>query len=286
MWRPVQDSFKLVSNDHIPAQTSPCRVNGEMISLLHKLGQKILEISETTGYTLKLLSAAVTSGKDVWKRRSTIIERTYTYAISGLPVMMIVALFTGMVMALQSGIGLARWGQEEQIGPLVALSMFREMGPVMTGFIIAALIGSSIATEIGTMKISEEIDALEVMSVNPLSYLIMPRIIAVTLICPLLTVYTNLVGLFGGALVGKGFLDVSFQVYFDKAFDVVDLKDLYSGIFKAFIFGITIAAVGAAHGMRASGGALGVGRATIKAVVVSFIFILLFDYLITWAFYK
>jgi len=237
------------------------------------------------GYYLILLGRALGVYRTLPKRRWELFNQIETSAFGGFPVAMIVAIFTGMVLALQSGIELARFRQEAGIGTLVAASMCREMGPVMTAYILAGLIGSTIAAEIGTMKVSEEIDAMEVMSINPISYLVLPRIAAMALVCPLLTIYTDLIGIIGGAAVGKFILGVNFTLYFRNAQEALTLNDIYSGLFKAVVFGITIALVGCGQGLKAEGGAAGVGKVTMKAVVVSFIAILVFDYFLTWLFY-
>jgi len=237
------------------------------------------------GYNILLLLQTIAQIRYLPKRRKELLLQTENSAFGGLPVAMIVGVFTGMVLALQSGIELARFKQEANIGMLVAASMCREMGPVMTGYILAGLIGSTIAAELGTMKVSEEIDALETMSINPVNFLVLPRIVAMALVCPLLTIYTDLIGIIGGAFIGNVILNVNMSVYFRNAVDALTVKDVYSGLCKAVVFGVTIAVVGCAQGLRAEGGASGVGKATMRAVVVSFIAILIFDYLLTWLFY-
>lgn len=249
------------------------------------LYDRITMIITGLGYNILLFLQTVTQLPYLPKRWKELLLQTEKSAFGGLPVAMIVGVFTGMVLALQSGIELARFRQEANIGMLVAASMCREMGPVMTGYILAGLIGSTIAAELGTMKVSEEIDALETMSINPINFLVLPRILAMALVCPLLTIYTNLIGIAGGAVIGNVVLNVNLTIYLRNAFDVLTLKDVYSGLFKALVFGITIAVVGCAQGLRAEGGASGVGKATMRTVVVSFIAILILDYLLTWLFY-
>jgi phospholipid/cholesterol/gamma-HCH transport system permease protein len=245
----------------------------------------VLVMIEGLGYNILLFLQTIAQIRYLPKRSKELFLQTETSAFGGLPVAMIVGTFTGMVLALQSGIELARFRQEASIGMLVSASMCREMGPVMTGYILAGLIGSTIAAELGTMKVSEEIDALETMSINPVNFLVLPRIVSMAIVCPLLTIYTNLIGIIGGAVVGNFILNVNLSVYFRNAADVLTLKDIYSGLFKAVVFGITIAVVGCAQGLRAEGGAAGVGKATMRAVVISFIAILILDYLLTWLFY-
>jgi phospholipid/cholesterol/gamma-HCH transport system permease protein len=232
-----------------------------------------------------LFTDTVSSYRYIGKRRMAILSEIERGSFGSFPVVMIVAIFTGMVLALQSGQELARYGQESSIGLLVSVTMCREMGPVMTAYILAGLIGSTIAAELGTMKVSEEIDALSVMSINPINYLVLPRVIALAIICPLLTIYTNIIGIVGGALIGNLALNVNFPLYFNNALDALTLKDIYSGLLKALIFGVTIAIVGCVQGLNAENGPAGVGKATMKSVVISFVTILILDFLLTWFFY-
>jgi len=217
---------------------------------------------------------------------SEVLIQLYTTGIKSLGVITVVALFTGMILALQTGIELRRFGQEVNIGTAVTMVMVREMGPFMTGLIIAASVGSAIAAQIGTMVVSEEVAALEVMSIDPHRFLVMPRLFALLLMMPLLTVYTNIIGICGGALVGLTQLGVPFEAYFDNAIQFVRNKDVYIGLFKAALFGIVIATVACHQGFAASGGAVGVGQATRKSVIISFLTILVLGYIVTGVFYR
>jgi phospholipid/cholesterol/gamma-HCH transport system permease protein len=239
------------------------------------------------GEHLIIFANTIKSYRHIGKRRTAIFSEIERGTFGSFPVVMIVAIFTGMVLALQSGKELARYGQESSIGSLVAVSMCREMGPVMTAYILAGLIGSTIAAELGTMRVSEEIDALMVMSIDPINYLVLPRVLALAIICPLLTIYTNIIGVLGGAVIGKltPELGVNFSIYFRNAMDALTIKDIYSGLLKALIFGLTISIVGCAQGLNAEGGPAGVGKATMKSVVISFVAILILDFILTWLFY-
>lgn len=217
----------------------------------------------------------------------------YICGVESLPVTLVVAVFTGMILATQTGIELSRYGQEEVIGTVVTISMCREMGPFMTALIMAATVGSSMAAEIGTMKVSEEIDALEVMSVDPVDFLVMPRIVAMTVMCPVVTIFTNIIGILGGGIVSQTRLNVSLTTYLDRAREAFRTeylfaffpKDFYTGLFKALVFGIIIATVGCSQGLRASQGAIGVGQATRKSVINSFLLIIIIGYYMTNIFY-
>lgn len=253
------------------------------IPFLHNIKMFVAGIGEH----IIIFTETIKSYRYIGKRRVVILSEIERGTFGAFPVVMIVAVFTGMVLALQSGKALAEYGQASSIGLLVSVTMCREMGPVMTAYILAGLIGSTFAAELGTMKVSEEIDALSVMSINPVNYLVLPRVIALAIICPMLTVYTNIIGVLGGAVIGNitPELNVNFSIYFRNALDALTLKDIYSGLFKALIFGLTIAVVGCTQGLNAENGPAGVGKATMKSVVISFVAILILDFILTWLFY-
>lgn len=219
------------------------------------------------------------------KSRFDVVSQMYVTGVKSLGVITVVALFTGMILALQTGIELARYGQQVHIGTAVTVSVVREMGPFMAALIIAASVGSAIAAQIGTMVVSEEIAALEVMSINPVRFLVMPRLVALVIMMPLLTVYTDVIAIVGGAIVGATQLDVSFVAYFRDAQTFAANKDLYVGLFKALLFGIIICTVACHQGFSTKDGAVGVGRATRETVVVSFLTILIIGYMVTRMFY-
>lgn len=197
----------------------------------------------------------------------------------------IVAFFTGMILALQTGIALKGYGQEILVGSIVVQTMCREMGPFMTALILAAAIGSAYAAEIGTMKVSEEVSALELMSINPVEFLVTPRMFALLIMCPILTIYTDVLGTLGGMLVSDTQLGVFHTVYYTKAIESLQSKDVYVGLLKSLIFGYVIGTVSAYRGFSTENGAVGVGQAARKTVVTSFLFILIIGYFVTRLFY-
>jgi phospholipid/cholesterol/gamma-HCH transport system permease protein len=200
-----------------------------------------------------------------------------------IPVVLTTALFTGMVLALQAGITLEikLKGITQFMGRTVALPFIRELGPVLTGLIVTGRIGSAIAAEIGTMAVTEQIDALKTLATPPLRYLGVPRLLACVIMLPVLTVLADVVGLLGGFIVAKGLLGVQANVYWADIPQMVGLGDLANGLAKTFFFGAIIAIVSCYHGFRAHGGAEGVGHATTRAVVWSSILILISDYFLT-----
>ena len=237
------------------------------------------------GYTIHLLLRTVASLPRLGRKRRDLWDQLLLCVLGSMAVVFVIALFTGMIVALQTGIQLKEFGQESLLGFIVAVGMCREMGPVFTALSLAGLVGSTYAAQIGTMKVSEEIDALEVQSIDPVYFLVLPRILALAIASVVLTIYADIIGIAGGALVAKSFFHVDTTVFFRNAREVLELKDVYGGLLKALIFGTTTAAVACSQGLRARHGAAGVGQATLRAVVVAFIFILVFDYFITWLLY-
>jgi len=248
---------------------------------LARVGRGLIDTIEGAGYNLILLMRSVSYLHKSFSRSGEIMRQMFVTGVLSLPVAMLVALFTGMVLALQTGIELTRWGIEAEIGTIVTASMSREMGPLWTGIVLAARVGSGMAAEIGTMTVSEEVDALEVMSIDPARFLVMPRLVALALIAPVLTIYSDFVGVLGGALVGYYQIGVSYDLYFQKGMEALQLIDIYTGLIKSVIFAVIIVAVGCGQGMRATRGAEGVGNATRNSVVVSLILIIVFNYFVT-----
>jgi phospholipid/cholesterol/gamma-HCH transport system permease protein len=231
---------------------------------------------------------------DAWRRRAMISEQLYVGGIKVVHVVLLVGFSIGMVVSLQTGLELSRIGQQDQIGQLVALSMAREMGPFITSTILAAAVGSALAAEIGTMAVSEELAALEVLSIDRVSFLVMPRVVALAVLCPTLTILCDTVGIVGGGFVARSQLGVGLQLYYQSALESLQEpsgflalpKDVYTGLFKSFVFGIVIAVVSCTAGILAEGGALGVGNATRSAVRDSIILVIIFNYFMTWFFYQ
>lgn len=248
-------------------------------------GRYLLSLMRNTGRALAIFGEAVRWLPACWQRRKEVIRQLYICGIKSFPVTSTVALFTGMILGLQTGLVLRDYGQQAQVGLLVAQTMCREMGPFMTALILAASVGSAIAAELGTMAVSEEIDALHVMSINPVRFLVMPRLLALLVMCPVLTVFTNVVGVLGGMLVAYTQLGVSPVAYYDSAINHLHNKELYVGLLKALVFGCLIATVSCYQGLATRNGAVGVGRATRRSVVHSFLLILICGYFITRFFY-
>ncbi len=247
---------------------------------------------EGAGYTIRVLVRAVFYM--IRKPRPAMTGRImYDFGLKSLPVVAVVALFSGMIICLQTGLEVARFGEEEILGVLVAQTFAREFGPFMTCIILVGTVVSAYTAEIGTMAVSEETDALEVMSIDPVGYLAAPRILALTIMAFFLSLAAVAVGILGGAMVAHSQLGLPYGIFFERAFDSLRgtewfglPRDIYAGLLKGSFTGFVIAGVGCAQGLRAQGGALGVGRAVRRAVINSIVLTLVISYNFSWIVYR
>jgi len=214
-----------------------------------------------------------------------ILEQMAKIGFYSLPVVGLTAIFTGGVLALQTYSGASRFSAASTVPTIVVLSITRELGPVLAGLMVAGRISASIAAEIGTMRVTEQIDALTTLSTNPHRYLIAPRVIASTLTVPILVLIADIIGILGGFLASVYSLGFSAGPYIQKTFEYLERGDVISGLIKATVFGYIIALMGCFNGYNSKGGAEGVGRATTNAVVSASILILLFNYIMTQIFF-
>jgi len=257
------------------------------LTFFGRIGRHVVFACRAAGRAVVLFAKAMFCLRFITRRRTRreIIVQMFVCGIRSLGVITVVAVFTGMILALQTGITLRRFSQEVNIGTAVMVSMLREMGPFMTGLILAACVGSAMAARLGTMVVSDEVAALELMSIDPVRFLVMPRVFAMAIMTPVLAFYTCIMGVIGGGSVGMTQLGVSWTAYIDNATRFAEVKDLYVGLLKALLFGIVIAVVSCHQGFSATQGAAGVGYATRRAVIVSFLMILVIGYMITRGFY-
>lgn len=210
-----------------------------------------------------------------------LIDQIIFIGMDSFYVVGLTGLFTGMVLSLQAYYAAKIVGVTYMIGPTVALSMVRELGPVLTALMITARCGSSMASEIGTMKVTEQIDALEVMAVDPYYFLSVPRILAAMAMLPVMAVLCSLIGIIGGYVVYVYFLGLNHVTYIEKIYQYIKLSDIYNGLLKSVFFGAILAVISTFKGFQTTGGAKGVGRFTTQAVVLSSVYILFADYLLT-----
>jgi len=247
------------------------------------IGKKIIAFMEELGKIFLLFFQTVQCCfQPPFEFRNTLYQMV-EIGFNSLGVAAITSLFTGMVLALQSGVTLEQkmQGISQYLGAIVCIPMIRELAPVLTALIVAGRIGSAIAAEIGTMKVTEQIDALTTLATNPIKYLAVPRFLACLIMLPLLTVFADAIGVFGGYFVATVKLNISSSGFIQNALEMVKPTDIISGIVKTFFFGAIIAMVSCHKGFMTSGGAEGVGRATTMAVVLSFMGILISDYFLT-----
>jgi phospholipid/cholesterol/gamma-HCH transport system permease protein len=210
-----------------------------------------------------------------------LLQELYLIGVRSIPIILLTAAFTGMVLALQGYYTLRQYGSEGALGAAVALSLIREMGPVLTGIMVSARAGSAVTAEIGIMRITEQLDALDTMAVSPMQYVVMPKLLAGLIAVPLLTAMFDVMGILGGYLVGVVLLGVSSGTYFAGMIQSVVPLDINGGIVKSLVFGITVVLVACYKGYNTEHGAEGVSRATNQTVVLSAVLVLAWDYLLT-----
>ena len=250
-------------------------------AMFDSLGRSVLHAVEELGrIVLLFLSVLSWMIRPPWRLRN-IFKQMEFVGVRSIFVVVLTGMFTGMVMALQGYHGFRMFSAESMVGSAVALGMTRELGPVLTSLMVTARAGSAMAAELGTMKVTEQIDALYVMAANPVQYLIVPRIIAGFIMVPLLTVISDFVGILGGYFVGVQILNINSGLFMKNMTKMVELNDIYSGLIKAACFGLILSLVGCYKGFNTTGGAEGVGRATTEAVVLASITILISDYFLT-----
>ncbi len=251
---------------------------------------KIFTPIRGAGDVLLLIGRTIANLHWLWFKRGETLRQMYVSGFKSLSTVSIVALFTGMIISLQTGLALKDFGQQDLIGQVIVVTLTREMSPFMSALILAAAVGSAMAAEIGTMKVSEEVDALEVMSIDPVRYLILPRIVGFTMMVPVLSTYATLLGVLGGGVVANTQLNVDFAGYFTSVLEVLKtrsgLKDIWVGQLKALAYGLTISSISCQQGLSASGGAIGVGRAVRQSVVSSFLMVIILGYFLSSVFYR
>ncbi len=213
------------------------------------------------------------------------LKQVFEIGYLSLPVVGLTAIFSGMVLAIQSYTGFARLGAEDAVATVVVLSVTRELGPVLAGLMVAGRVGASITAEIGTMKVSEQIDALYVMSTRPTQYLVIPRVLAGVICLPFLVLIGDVIGIMGGWIIGVYQLGFNSIIYIDRTIEYLEIIDIFQGLVKATVFGFIITLMGCYQGFNCGQGAKGVGKATTNSVVTSSILILISNYFITTTFF-
>lgn len=248
-----------------------------------RTGQQVSEVLALLFNTLFWLIVGPFKKKTI--KSEGIFSQMVFAGIGSLVIALFVAFFTGIVIAMQSAYQLSRFGANIYVAPMVSVGLARELGPVLTALVVAGRVGAAITAELGTMKVTEQIEALETMALNPVRYLVVPRFLALIVMLPCLTIFADMIGIFGGFLVGVFNLHLDPYRYLTFSFKFMEWKDVWTGLVKSATFGIIISMIGCHMGLKTKGGAEGVGKATTLSVVTSFILIILFDCILTGAFY-
>ncbi len=260
------------------------------MDFLRQIGASFLDTIAYLG-SLAILAgraaAATVIGPFIGKpvRFQKAIEQAMEAGIRALPILSLITFFIGLILALQSAYELQRFGAMNFVASAVAISMSRELGPLITAIIVIGRSGSAFAAELGTMKVSEEIDALETMAIDPVHFLVAPKFIAMVVMLPCLTIWANTMGVIGGSLFGVFKADFTWVSYIRASLDALFLRDIGTGLIKSVMFGMTITAVGCLEGLMTGGGAEQVGRSTTRAVVVSIFLVILVDLVFTTLFF-
>ena len=260
------------------------------MELTVQIGQSVLNALAYIG-SLVTLSAragyytfvAPLHGKPVRIQRA--ITQAMQVGVRALPILSLITFFIGLILALQAAYELRKFGAINFVASAVAISMSRELGPLITAIVVIGRSGSSFAAEIGTMKVTEELDALETMAINPVRFLVTPKFIAMMVMLPCLTIWANAMGILGGSLFGVAKAGFTFTGYINASIDALFLRDIISGLVKSFMFAITITAVGCQEGLSTGAGAEQVGRSTTAAVVMSIFLVILVDLIFTALFF-
>ena len=271
---------------YIGSLNDPARLANQPRELLPvnpiaNIGALVLALFAETGRIILFMKNALLIGltPPVFPRQ--ILDQMVRIGYNSLPVVGLTAFFTGGVLALQIYIGGSRFNAESLVSSIVALGITRELGPVLAGLMVAGRISAAIAAELGTMRVTEQIDALVTLSTNPFRYLVAPRIVAAVICMPLLVGIADTIGIFGGYVVGIKSLGFNSGAYLKNTVDFLEFDDVSSGLIKSAVFGFIIALMGCYHGFNSKGGAQGVGRATTNAVVSASILILAANYVMT-----
>lgn len=261
------------------------KLNTEQTSHLRALGRAVITGFQQWGSAFILLGRIVLSLRFFFRQFEQVVLQMMAMGVHSLPVVVFSAVFTGMVAAVQAAYQMQGLVPPIWLGTGICRAVLTELGPVLTALVVAGRVGSGIAAELGTMKVTEQIDALETMAVDPVEHLVMPRFVAGAVMSPVLTIFANFIALIGGWMVSVLSVGITTQVYLDGLRFHFHTRDLMGGVIKSVFFGIIIATSGCFHGFAAEGGAAGVGRAATKAVVAAAVMILIFDYIVSaWIF--
>jgi len=269
---------------------APAAISKERVGFFESIGDKAMQFKNQFMFLLLLMAdifywSIVGLAQRKGQREGSFVQQSVLIGVNALLIVALISFLIGLILALQSAAQLRQFGANIFVADLIGIAMLREMGPIMTAVVIAGRSGSAIASEIATMVVTEEIDALKTMSLNPIRYVIVPKFHGITLTMPLLTIMADLLGILGGFVIAITYLQLSASGFFNELLTVLILKDILTGIFKSVIFAWIIVIVACYQGLRVTGGAEGVGRATTASVVVSIFFVIVADSILGLLFY-
>jgi len=252
------------------AKTNPLNTTFSFETTLIWMGS----ISLLAGQTIKrMFSGGVEFGE--------IVHQIKVLGIKSLTIVSLTAVFSGAVMGLQFGMAMGRFGAREMVGQVVSMAILRELGPVLTALLVGGRIGSGMAAELGSMRVTEQIDAIRILGADPITKLIVPRVLATVIISPLLTIWADLIGVLGGAVVANTEFGVGYQYYYQSVFDMIEIADFVSGVSKSVFFGFLVSLIACHEGFNTRGGTEGVGHSTTRTVVLLSIITLIADFMLT-----
>ncbi len=256
-----------------------------LIPILENIGRRVIHSVENSGRVVLLFYEALyhLRRRPNWRN---ILRQMSHLGVDSLPIVLLTILFTGMVMTMQTAHEFIKYGAQSSVGGIVAIAMGRELAPVLTGVVTAGRVGAAITAEIGSMKVTEQIDALRVMATNPVAYLVVPRLLACGLMLPILVIFANVIGIIGGYLVATLYADISSFTYLHSIKTFTEINDITGGLVKGMVFGCIIAIIGCHKGLTAEQGAEGVGRATTGSVVSSIILIFITNYFLSLVLFR
>lgn len=281
----IQEAIDSFSTELLPAEAIPSK-----ISFFESVGEYALRMNKSFMGLLYLIAdifywSIVGLFQRKGQREGSFVQQSVVIGVNALLIVGLISFLIGLILALQSAAQLRQFGANIFVADLIGIAMLREMGPIMTAIVVAGRSGSSIASEIATMVVTEEIDALKTMSLNPIRYVIVPKFHGITLTMPLLTILSDLIGILGGFVIGITYLQLSATAFFNELVTVLIMKDVLTGLFKGIIFAWIIIIVACHFGLRVTGGSEGVGKATTASVVASIFFVIVTDSILGLIFY-
>ena len=281
----IQQVIDTFSTEHLPAETIPSKAG-----FFESVGEYALRMNKSFMGLLYLIAdifywSIVGLFHRKGQREGSFIQQSVVIGVNAFLIVGLISFLIGLILALQSAAQLRQFGANIFVADLIGIAMLREMGPIMTAVVVAGRSGSSIASEIATMVVTEEIDALKTMSLNPIRYVIVPKFHGITLTMPLLTIMADLVGILGGFVIGITYLQLSATAFFHELVTVLIMKDVLTGLFKSIVFAWIIITVACYFGLRVTGGSEGVGKATTASVVASIFFVIVADSILGLIFY-